>query len=178
MQVRVVATNGPLFVLDESAEMVCFFSAQYPQFAKRSLGWQLSVEEIACLQSSAPTVEVVFVSADAAELYSELRQAYAVDCAVYRQLTLHHGYKLRHGSPFGANYIGYRDLKAHGEYLFFIGPLADLEELRAVRVAHSVRKIAVRVAMAADEAGVTLICLGCDHGATAAPQPKKRHRKG
>ncbi|KPI85669.1 hypothetical protein ABL78_5249 [Leptomonas seymouri] len=188
MQLTIVGTNGPLFLVDTSAEAVLFLSTHYPQFAKRLLGWQLSVEEVYCLQSckghdaaaqlgNVSDVAVVFESASAAAQYQELWKTYAIDCCIYSQLTLCHGYKLRHGSSFGANYIGYQDVNRHGECLFFAGPLTDLEQVRAVRVAHSVGKDAVQVLVVTDGAGVALTRLGGSRAATGATRHRKLRRK-
>ncbi|KPA81388.1 hypothetical protein ABB37_03767 [Leptomonas pyrrhocoris] len=184
MLLTIVGTNGPLFVFRKSTETADFLSSHYPQFAKRSLGWQLSVEEVYCLQSrqdscaeagpgKAPDFAVSFEAASAVEQYTALRKAYASDCFIYSELTLRHGYKLRHGSSFGASYIGYRDLNEHGECLFFTGPLTALEQVRAVRTAHSVGKEAVMVLVVAEEAGVTLTRLG---GGRAAPEVAHRRK--
>lgn len=193
MQLTVVDTNGPLFVLDEAAEVTNFFATHYPQFAKRSLGWQLSVEEVhfllllqqkkplaansaAAANTEQPDVTVTFASGNAAEQYDALQATYATDCTVYACLTQDHGFRLRHGSAFGASYIGYRDLARHGECLFFTGPLADLEVVRAVRVARSVGKEAVMVALTADGASVTLTPLGAQR-AKEAGRPRKLQRQ-
>ncbi|KAG5464222.1 hypothetical protein LSCM1_00402 [Leishmania martiniquensis] len=139
-------TNGPLFRVAESAAAVAYLSAHYPQCKKRGVGWQLSVEEVSLLQSQLRRSDGVrFASADAEEQFEVLRTRHARDCAVYATLTTGHGYKLRHGSQFGANYIGYQDVGTHGECLLFTGPLAELEQVRAVRIARSVGKRAMLV---------------------------------
>lgn len=178
MQLSIVGTNGPLFVLNKPSETAQFLSTHYPQFAKRSFGWQLSVEEVYCLQSGESAAVVVTFACDEAERqYAALRRSYVVDCLVYRHLTLSFGYKLRHGSVFGASYIGYQDLSKHGEFLFFIGPLSDLEQVRAARVAHSVGKTAIMVLVAADESGVTLTRLSSVRAFTDTMPYKKHPRK-
>lgn len=187
MQLSVVGTNGPLFVLAESAEVTAFLAAHYPQFAKRLQGWQLSVEELYCLQSTAAdhaadasraaSVSVSFTSVEAAAQYEELHEAYTVDCIVYDELTRRHGYKLRHGSAFGASYIGYQDIKRHGECLFFRGPLSGLEQLRAARIARSVGKTAIMVTLPRDGFCVTLVPIASSRAAADAMPAKKQRRR-
>ncbi|GET93466.1 hypothetical protein, conserved [Leishmania tarentolae] len=147
-------TDGPLFSVAESAAAIAYLSTHYPQCKKRSSGWQLSVEEVSLLQSQLGSTDGVhFAAADTREKFEELRKRYARDCAVYAALTTDHGYKLRHGSQFGANYIGYQDVETHGECLMFTGPLAELEQVRAVRIARSVGKRAMLVTMQQDDNG-------------------------
>ncbi|KAG5490264.1 hypothetical protein JKF63_00384 [Porcisia hertigi] len=139
-------TNGPLFSVAESSAAMAYLATNYPQCKKRGLGWQLSVEEVHFLQSQLhQSGGVHFMSAVTKDQYEVLRKRYARDCLVYTSLTTKYGYRLRHGSQFGANYIGYRDVGTHGECLFFTGPLAELEKVRAVRIARSVGKRAMLV---------------------------------
>ncbi|AYU83747.1 tRNA intron endonuclease catalytic C-inal domain containing protein [Leishmania donovani] len=147
-------TNGPLFRVAESAAAIAYLSTHYPQCKKRGSGWHLSVEEVSLLQSQLRRADGVhFASADTKEQFEVLRKRYARDCAVYAALTTDHGYRLRHGSQFGANYIGYQDVGTHGECLLFTGPLAELERVRAVRIARSVGKRAMLVTVQEGDSG-------------------------
>ncbi|XQJ31850.1 tRNA intron endonuclease, catalytic C-terminal domain containing protein, putative [Leishmania guyanensis] len=174
-------TNGPLFSIVESTAAIAYLSAHYPQFKKRGVGWQLSVEEVSLLQAQLQrSDDIHFASADTKDQFEVLRKRYARDCIVYAALTTDHGYKLRHGSQFGANYIGYQDVGSHGECLFFTGPLAKLEQVRAVRIARSVGKRAMIVLVQEGESGcsstVTVADLMADSFADL-QRPHKARRK-
>ncbi|KAG5464955.1 hypothetical protein GH5_00411 [Leishmania sp. Ghana 2012 LV757] len=175
-------TNGPLFRVAESAAAMAYLSTHYPQCKKRGVGWQLSVEEVSLLQSQLQRSDGVrFASAETEEQFEVLRARHARDCVVYAALTTDHGYKLRHGSQFGANYIGYQDVGMHGECLLFTGPLAELEQVRAVRIARSVGKRAMLVLVQEGDNGhpstVTVTDLVADCFAHAECPHKSRRRE-
>lgn len=194
MLLTIIDINGPLFVLDASAEVTQFCTTHYPQFAKRSVGLQLSVEEVHFLlqleqeqppprtenttseESAGKEVTVCFASATAAAQFHTLHKTYASDCALYARLTLDHGYHLRHGSAFGASYIAYRDLSRHGDSLIFTNPLSELEKVRAVRVARSVGKEAVAASLSTDGSCVTLTALSDLSVADGGPCGKRPRR--
>lgn len=197
-------TFGPLFILREqnakesipsTEKVAAALHAQWPQFHKKQHGWKLSIEELEYLvwycaeaQSNEPKDEgarhSLFVfsisveSGDAAQLRSSLAAQNARSCAIYRLLTYNDRLQLRHGSMFGALFIGYRDLQSHGDILFFLGPLSPLEEVRAARVASSVGKSAEVVFL--EQEGTKLVrrpipttlpfVSGCS--------PRKRRRQG
>lgn len=150
MRVTIVGTVGPLFTIAEDDSTVTFLRQRYPQCFKKFYGWQLSVEELHFIKEEplpGVAVEVVFATDAAEKQFEEMKQANCTACSIYRQLTRDHSYQLRHGSQFGALFIGYKDIRSHGEYLFFMGPLHDLERIRALRISHSVGKRAIVVSM-------------------------------
>ncbi|KEG11675.1 hypothetical protein DQ04_02381100 [Trypanosoma grayi] len=132
--IRVVRTHGPLFVCEDPS----VFLQTLPQAQKKHhSGAPLSIEELEYL-SHTHTIE--FLSEDDARCREYLRERHTLSCRVYRHLTDVEGLRLRHGSQFGAAFIGYRDVESHGDCLVFFGPLAHLATVAAVRVACSVAK--------------------------------------
>eukprot|EP00796_Vickermania_ingenoplastis_P008155 gene8155-5684_t len=175
---------GPLFVLDEPAKpaLSTALHQHFPQMYKKAYGWRFSVEEMSFLGSlkpktaareeegplahcHCPAVTILFQNAEVQQRYELLASRHREACTLYHLLTTRHNYALRHGSQFGALFIGYRKAEplttssaprlGHGEVLFFVpssSPGADrsccltrLEAIRAQRVARSVGKKAVLV---------------------------------
>ncbi|EKF28408.1 hypothetical protein MOQ_007842 [Trypanosoma cruzi marinkellei] len=132
--VRIIRTHGPLFVCEDPS----LFLQTFPQARKKHYhSDHLSIEELEYLGHS---FDIVFKNEHDSHRRACLRERHATSCRVYRYLTDEMGLRLRHGSQFGAAFIGYRDVNGHGEYLVYLGPLSRLEEVAAVRVARSVAK--------------------------------------
>lgn len=147
-------------------------------------GWYLSVEELAYLVYTAhrhhPFTSscsdgfyskfyslIVRLEGEALARYSVLYAEHREACAVYRYATHRLGLALRHGSQFGALFIGYSgghptenpsSVLEHGEILIFppsvpgqagsqSSTITALDAVRAVRVARSVGKKAVAYRM-------------------------------
>lgn len=131
--VRVVGVNGPLFVCEDSSVL-----SKFPQMYKKDYsGPHLGVEELEYLSEF---VSIEFITAEDRRYWASLRMRHEFSCRVYRHLTDKMGLFLRHGSQFGAAFIGYRDLKDHGNCLVYFGPLSQLSATAAARVAASVGK--------------------------------------
>ncbi|PWU92198.1 hypothetical protein TcG_11209 [Trypanosoma cruzi] len=131
---RIIRTHGPLFVCENPS----LFLQTLPQARKKHYrSDHLSIEELEYLGHS---FDIVFKNEQDAHRRACLRERHANFCRMYRYLTDEMGLRLRHGSQFGAAFIGYRDVNGHGEYLVYLGPLSRLEEVAAVRVARSVAK--------------------------------------
>lgn len=172
---------GPLFVpkeeslsSEEGPGYVAVLEELFPQFHKRAYGWKLSIEELEYLRvsGSAHNLSVVMESDAVSRLQNQLRAECWQACQLYRILTEQFHYKLRHGGQFGALFIGYRDVRSHGECLFFLGPLHPLEAVAAARVAYSVGKRAFEC-VAGPSVQVNEIQ---NRSSSAATSPLKRRR--
>lgn len=146
------STCGPLFLARElfgataDPAAVHHMEVAYPQFFKKHQGWRLAVEEVYhLLHLSVDAGTKVDLATEAVQQqYRVLSRVALQACYLYHELSSVHAYKLRHGSQFGAQFIGYRGVQSrHSETLFFLGPLSPLEVLAATRVAGSVGKRAV-----------------------------------
>ncbi|CCW69254.1 unnamed protein product [Phytomonas sp. Hart1] len=152
-QITISRVLGPLFLIDEIEEgdsenandLLLVLQHTYPQFFKKSIGWKLSIEEVEFLILDAPrhSLQVNLKSEFVCAQREHLRCCCPSACTIYQVLTIQHGFLLRHGTQFGALFIGYVDLQHHGEVLFFLGPLSELERVAAKRVARNVGKRAI-----------------------------------
>ncbi|CCW61165.1 unnamed protein product [Phytomonas sp. EM1] len=152
-QITISKVFGPLFLIDEIEEsdlesandLLPVLRRTYPQLFKKGIGWKLSIEELEFLILDAPKNgwQVCLSSELVREQRESLKRACPSSCKIYHVLTTQYGYLLRHGTQFGALFIGYVDLQQHSEVLFFLGPLSELEGVAAKRVARSVGKRAM-----------------------------------
>ncbi|RNF01049.1 uncharacterized protein Tco025E_08665 [Trypanosoma conorhini] len=165
---RVLRTRGPLFVCEDPAGLL----RRLPQTRKRHhRGACLSIEE---LEHVARAAEVVWLRPEDALRRAELRERHASACRLYHHLTDVAGLRLRHGSQFGAAFVGYRDLRGHGACLVFLGPLARPAAVAAARVAGSVAKEAwVAEELHGGGGGFTLTRLGETRG-----EPRAKRCRG
>ncbi|KAG8345285.1 hypothetical protein TRVL_03889 [Trypanosoma vivax] len=131
---RVIGSFGPLFVCHDTS----VFLPQFPQMLKKDYGsGHLSIEELNYLSLS---FRVVFDRQEDEGRHVAMSRQHRFSCDAYRQLTDKWGLSLRHGSKFGAAFIGYHNVSGHSDYLIFFGPLSRLAAIAAVRVASSVGK--------------------------------------
>ncbi|CAD2212905.1 hypothetical protein AGDE_05185 [Angomonas deanei] len=156
--IAIADTKGPLFLLDmghhKDGNVEELWKKHFPQCYKKWHGWALSIEEVDyLLHQPNSEIRVELVEGSPAEkLYENMRKDNVLSISLYKTLSQER-YALRSGSQFGALFIGYtlvqssaipealrrRQLK-HGEVLFYLGPLSELEKVRAARVAASVGK--------------------------------------
>ncbi|KAH9598222.1 tRNA intron endonuclease [Trypanosoma melophagium] len=132
--VRIIGTHGPLFISEDPS----LFLKVLPQVHKKNYGdTHLSIEELEYLNQS---FTIIFVSDEYKRFRDVLYNRHTLSCEAYCYLTDVMKLHLRHGSQFGAAFIGYKDINGHGECLIFFGPLSHLETVAAARVACSVGK--------------------------------------
>ncbi|ORC91457.1 uncharacterized protein TM35_000064620 [Trypanosoma theileri] len=132
--IRIIGTHGPLFICEDPLQ----YLQVLPQGRKKHYdSTHLSIEELEYLNHS---FAIIFDRVEDKELRDVLYKRHTLSCKAYRYLTDVMGLHLRHGSQFGAAFIGYKDINGHGECLIFFGPLSHLETVAAVRVASSVGK--------------------------------------
>lgn len=199
------ACTGPLFHLSASSSPIlcgevpsacppsspsAFIQRVAPQMIKKAFrDVRLSIEEVTYLQHLSSSCaerhpfRVVLDGTDVLARYETLSRCYHHDCLMYRYLTDDHHYALRHGSQFGALFIGYQvrprkgSEKAvdaasgpplqHGEVLFFPAGsrpsspaipvsnlLPPLDVSRAMRISRTVSKTAMGCCLIDDNAVV------------------------